>query len=265
MNNTTNNRRVSTRHAEPFGTAICHVAGAVSYYHIRDASKSGVALEGPSIHTGTSVDVELHWPLIGKARGKAVVRRQLKDKGEFALEFTRTLGVGRLMGKLRTVERQRLEEPMPLFCGKGSALERAQEELRNQGVNYEAVNSPLDALLLLQDPWKPITSLVLSPTMPWSEFSDLAASEFPTLRRVLLLEPDNNADARIAVKHAQVDMALYEPWLPKALYATLGLSLTGQECLSCQNPLTSPASPFCATCRNRSTNLDIRDDLGGGD
>lgn len=265
MNNTDSNRRGSTRHAEPFGTAICQVAGAISYYHIRDASKSGVALEGPSIHTGTPVDVEMHWPLIGKATGQAVVRRQIKDEGEFALEFTRTAGVGRLMGKLRTIERQRLEEPTPLFCGSGTALDRALEDLRSQGVNYEAVNSPLAALRLLQDPWKPITSLVLSPTMRWIDFSVFVATEFPMLRRVLLHEADSGADARLAIEHALVDMALFEPWTQEALYGALGLSLTGQKCLSCQNRLTSPASPFCATCQSRSTNLDVRDDLGGGD
>jgi hypothetical protein len=265
MNNTTSNRRGSTRHAEPFGTAICQVAGAVSYYHIRDASKSGVALEGPSIQTGTTVDVEMNWPSIGKATGKAVVRRQIKDKGEFALEFTRTFGLGHLMGKLRTVERQRLEEPMPLFCGKGSALDRALEELRDQGVNYEAVNSPLAALRLLQDPWRPITSLVFSPSTRWIEFSVLVASEFPTLRRVLVHDSARDANKRLITENALVDMALHEPWTRKTLYATLGLSLTGKQCLSCQNSLTSPASPFCATCHSRSTNLDIRDDLGGGD
>jgi hypothetical protein len=265
MNNTDSNRRGSTRHAEPFGTAICQVAGAISHYHIRDASKSGVALEGPSIHTGTEVNVEMHWPLIGKATGQAVVRRQIKDEGEFALEFTRTSGVGRLMGKLRTIERQRHEAPMPLFCGKGSALERALEDLRGQGVDCEAINSPLSALRLLQDPWKPITCLVLSPSMQWIDFSVFVASEFPTLRRVLLHEADSGADARLAIEHALVDMALYEPWTQETLYSALGLSLTGQKCLSCQNRLTSPASPFCACCHNRSTNLDIRDDLGGGD
>ena len=265
MNNTTSNRRGSTRHAEPFGTAICQVAGAPSYYHIRDASKSGVALEGPSIPTGTAVKVEMHWPLIGKATGQAVVRRQTKEKEEFALEFTRTSGVGRLMGKLRTIERQRVEEPMPLFCGKGIAAERALEELRNQGVNYEAVNSPLAALRLLQDPWKPITSLALSPSKRWIDFSVFVASEFPTLRRVLLHESDSEVDARLALENAQIDMALSEPWTSQTLYSSLGLSLTGRQCLSCQNRLTSPASPFCATCQSRSTNLDIRDDLGGGD
>ncbi len=265
MNSTSNNRRDSTRHTEPYGTAVCQVGKSTSYYHILDASKSGIALEGVPIKTGTAVDIELHWPSIGTATGKAVVCRQRQAKEEFALRFLRMSGVRHLIGKIKSIETRRKEEPKPLFCGNGKALQRALENLRNEGVDCEAVSSPLAALRLLQDPWIPITSLVLSPSMRWIDFSVFVSAEYPAIRRVLLHEADSGADARLAIEHQLVDEALYEPWTRERFYETLGLHLTGQTCLSCQNRLTNSASPFCARCHDRSANLDIRDDLGGGD
>jgi hypothetical protein len=261
----TSNRRGSARHAEPFGTAACRIEGANSYYHVRDISSSGIALDGPPINNGTQVEIEFQWPFIGKARAQAVVRRQLDHEGEFALEYTRMDGVGQLMGKIRSIEQRRLEEPRPIFCGRGKAVQRAVSELREAGVAYEEASTQLGALRLLQDPWNAITSVVLSPTKEWIDFSVFVSEEYPAVRRILLHQAQGVASARLAIEYAEVDLALYEPWTTGALYAALGLHLTGQQCLSCQNRLTSPASPFCAACRMRSTNLDIRDDLGGGD
>lgn len=261
----TGNRRGSARHAEPFGTAACRVEGANSYYHVRDISSSGIALDGPPIDNGTQVEIEFQWPFIGKARAQAVVRRQLDHAGEFALEYTRMDGVGQLMGKIRSIEQRRLEEPRPIFCGRGKALQRAVSELRDAGVACEEASTQLGALRLLQDPWNAITSIVLSPTRKWIDFSVFVSEEYPAIRRILLHQENARARARLAMEFAEVDLALYEPWTQESLYGALGLSLTGKKCLSCQNRLTSPASPFCAACRRRSTNLDIRDDLGGGD
>jgi hypothetical protein len=181
------------------------------------------------------------------------------------MKYTRTSGVGQLMDRIRFIERQRLEEPKPLFCGRGTAVQKALSDLSDDGVACEEANSPLAALRLLQDPWNPITSIVLSPTMEWIDFSVFVSEEHPAIRRILLHPAHSGADARLAIEHALVDLALYEPWTQKTLYGALGLSLTEQKCLSCQNRLTNPASPFCARCHRRSTNLDIRDDLGGGD
>ena len=265
MIETTHNRRGSARHAEPFGTAACKIEGASNYYHIRDISNSGIALEGPTIDNGRQVEIEFQWPFIGRARAQAVVRRQLNHEGEFALEYTRVYGVGQLLGKICSIERKRLEEPKPIFCGRGRALQRAVNEVREAGVACEEASSPLAALRLLQDPWNAITSVVLSPTKRWMDFSIYLSEEYPAIRRILLHQVQGVASARLAIEYAEVDLALYEPWTPGSLYAALGLRLTGQKCLSCQNGLTSPASPFCAACLSRSTNLDLRDDLGGGD
>ncbi len=226
MDKTWINRRESVRHAEPFGSASCRVGDTAWHYHIRDASTSGVALAGPTIALGTSVDVELHWPSIGKASGRAIVSRQGHAEENFALHFTHTAGVGELMSKLATVEQQRLDDPRPLFCGEGKALKRALAELRSEGVRCEVASSPLEALRQLQDPWLPITSIVLSPTMPWIELSVHVGTEHPSLRRIILHEPQSGADSRLAIEHSWVDMALHEPWQVKQVYQALGLALS---------------------------------------
>ena len=270
MVDTGSNRRGSARHRAPGGTALCQAGSTTERYRIEDASKSGVALKGgPPLALGTPVKIELWWPMIGGATGHGVVCRQAQDEsndnGKLAVCYTNMAGMSDLIGNFVAIEQMRRDEPMPAFCGTSAELKSAMDALERAGFAFEICKAPLAALQLLQNPWKPITSIVLSPTMPWLDFSVFVGSEYPDLRRVMLNSAESSADTRLAIDHAIVDLALRQPWQTASLFQALGLRLSDQRCLSCQARLATTVSPFCSNCRRRSTDLDLRDDLGGGD
>jgi hypothetical protein len=262
--NMNSNRRGSARHAEPGGSALCRTGSSTQRYRIRDASKTGIALDGgPPLAVGTQVQIDLSWPMIGAATGFGVVCRRAER--EVALRYTDITGVADLIGNIEAIEQRRREEPMPLLCGSGDELRLAIDTLDEAGFDFARVNSPLSAMQVLQDPWNPITSVILSPTLRWLDFSDFLGSEYPQLRRVMLNPPDSGADSKLAIDHSIVDLALPFPCPPKSLFQALGLRLGDQACLSCKTRWASSVSPFCSECRRRSTDLDLLDDLGGGD
>ena len=264
MIETSKNRRTSTRHVERGGTAICRAGSKAMRYRIQDASSTGVALkDGPRLELGTQVELELWWPMIGGAKAHGVICRQGQDK--LAVSYTQIKGMASLMGTIATIENMRVEEPIPLVCGRSKELELAHDCLERAGFELERARSPLEAMHLLQDPWNPITSIIIPPRLPWLDFSAVVSSDYPSLRRVMLTSEDSGADTRLASEHQLIDQALRGPWKPDELYSALGLSLSDERCLSCNSRLATRVNPFCAVCRHRSTDLDIRDDLGGGD
>ncbi len=258
---TTENRRAGARFLQPGGTAICHTGTTSQRYCIQDASRSGVALGGAALEIGAPVTLQLWWPLIGSATAQGVVCRRDPQTNSVGVKYTDDRGVGELVQKLSAIALLRRTAPRPLFCGESAILRRVMEQLADAGFQYEYARTPLEALIHVQDPWKPLTTAVCTNHSRWSEFSNFLSAEHPMLRRLVL---DDNGDL-FAADSQGYEEVLARPWHPIELYRILGLQIHEDPCICCGAPMPKSAEAFCGVCVGRSSELSEFDDLGEGD
>lgn len=258
------NRR-ATRFLEPGGRALCRAGSTTLRYQIQDTSTSGIALSGPGLQLGTPVALRLWWPMIGSANASGVVCRNDPSSHKVSVKYTHDEGIGDLLRDLSAIAIMRQTEPTALFCGNNHAIHQAMEHLDEAGFEYEHATTPLEAFCLVQDPWRPFTTLACAPTPLWLEFAEVMETENPQLRRVLLADENTSGAHERAVENGTVHNILCEPWHPYGLYEALGLKLSQEPCLCCGARIAPAAVVFCAQCSSRSTQLCELDDLGEGD
>ncbi|MCP4449303.1 MAG: hypothetical protein GY811_28815 [Myxococcales bacterium] len=262
------NRRASERIREPHGIAVCRTLEGATNYQIQDTSLHGVSLyRGPKLDLGIEIFLDISWPMIGRARGRGTISRHFGSTDSapnmrLGVRFTEAPEIGELWRELQTLKELRSIEAMPLVCGTSSHAERLIHELKEAGFPYSRALCPLDAISELQNPCRPISSVVFMSTLPWTEFAFFLRDEFPDQKRVLLANPKSEDTDRSAIRAGIADSALRSPWLAEDAYTTLGLKLSRHTCFSCDSRLANLETPFCLNCLDRSTDLCETDDLG---
>jgi hypothetical protein len=201
--------------------------------------------------------------MIGKASAQGVVCRANEGRESVAVRYTENDGISDLMQSLQEVARLRTREAVPMFCGSNGEMREVMAELDSLGLRYKRVDRPISALCVLKNPWKPVTTLVFPPSSHWLVFSGLLGTNHPELRRLLVDGGLSPLGAELAVAHSIVDDTWSRARDASGLHEALGISLSGDDCLSCGLPLAVSSSAFCATCLDRSSSLGPQDDLGG--
>lgn len=219
-----NRRRRATRAFEPGGTAVCRTAERRLRYRVQDASESGIALGmGPRLSLGTPVELRLWWPSVGTASADGVVCRHGSDDIRLAVKYTSSTGVASLIDDLLHIKDLRETRPQTLLCGHGKAIDAAALQLGEAGRPFLRVESALETIRALQDPWLPVTSVVIEPSMRWLELAVFIGDEFPNLNRLMLAPQHSAADEELAVRNGIVDQGLRGPWHQAALLEALAV------------------------------------------
>ena len=154
-------------------------------------------------------------------------------------------------------------DAVPMFCGRSEELLLIMEQLDYAGLSYALAKDPIEALWMLSDPQRTLSTVIVPPDSDWLVFAGLVGGEFPRMNRLLVEENLSVAATTYAIRNSVVDDTLANACRSLGLYKALGFRLSGESCISCGLLLRIGEHDFFAPCLDRSFSMGVLDDIGG--